>query len=353
MNRRKFVSFLLGTAAASAVGLSLATIPRSDGSILRYFTAQEATGFVGSRGAFPTGNRVVRIRVFNDDQSWTNALGTYTTQDVLGLIEDLKPTTLNRYFSGPQDPRALLPARTGEPNMTVKEFLQASIDACESPTRTTMFPRLSYSQYYGDGLEANFLEAAEKMFSLCGALDPSQTLLSIDNYPIDSTTSSSSTASSNPDVGGLAEKLYEMGWTGLAWGACGSAVPEGSASYAMVCATSGGSPDRDGMSALQSIGGYGEFEVQMDFPYTMSVFASQSPDAMADALSGLAAGQAAGEYHFMYPIIQLQSAETSDSFQWDSTKIFTSPTGEYQGQSLYEVMKSLMERYNPVPSSRG
>src|SRR5579862_6026907 len=111
----------------------------------------------GGTNTFPQGNRLIRIRVLNDDQSWENAMGDYTTDTVLGWISDLQPTTLNRYFSGPQDSTQVLP---GSQNLTVQEFLQASIDACFNTNSTTLFPRLSFD-YYAAG---TFLEYAQLLF---------------------------------------------------------------------------------------------------------------------------------------------------------------------------------------------
>ncbi len=322
-SRRDFIQRAAGAAAASA---TLATVP-----FAKFFTL--GTKFIPS--SFPTGQRVIRIRVLNDDQSWTNAMGSYMPQDVLNIIEDLKPTTLNRYFSGPQSPSQLLPASLGSKQLTVHEFLQRSINACKNPNNTTMFPRLSYSYYADNGTET-FLSVAQQMFKLCNSLYPPQTLLSIDNYGGD-----------NPTVMTLASALFQMGWKGLCWDACGAAGPEGYATFAMICVDPDtGEVNMSNMNALETIGGYGEFEAQIDFPGPMDIFSSHSPDIMANMLTLLAVGQMQGGYHLMYPILQLKSAETISGFSWDSTQIFTSPYGGFGGQSLYEVMKQLMQEYN-------
>lgn len=322
-SRREF----LGRAAGAAGSLVLLRGPFAGYIIPR--------GRPPTSSSFPIGNRVVRIRVLNDDQSWTNAMNNYTPRDVLDWLEDLKPTTLNRYFSGPQNAGQLLPAPPGQKQMTVKEFLQASVNACRNPNNTTMFPRISYDYFTNYGLDS-FISLAQEVFQLCNSLSPPQTLLSIDNY-----------TTGNPDIMTLAQGLFNIGWKGLCWDACGAVGPEGYATFAMICVDGeSGTINFPNMQALQAIGGYGEFEVQIDFPGSMSQFATNTPDAMADILTSLASGQAQGGYHFMYPIIQLQSAETTSTFQWDSTQIFTSLSGSYQGRSLYEVMKTLMQEFN-------
>jgi hypothetical protein len=338
MSRREAVTTLtkvaIGSvasiAAIAGTGYYISTLK----STIEYLNPTTATSV--RLDPFPLGNRVVRIRILNDDQSWTNAMGHYTTGDVLDWLEDLKPTTLNRFFSGPQDPKQILPAPPGKDGMTVQEFLQACVDACADPSSTTLFPRLSYTYDVDDG-ESHFLELAQQMLDLCVALDPAQTLLSIDWYQ-----------GKSSEIASLADKLFAMGWTGLAWGPCGSKGPKGYATFAMICADPlTGQPNLTNMQSLRDIGGYGEFEVQIDFPTRMAAFAAQSPDRMADILKTMALGQSQEGYHLMYPIFQGKSAQSTSTFRWDSTQIFTSSSGQYHGQSLYQVMKSLMVQYNP------
>jgi hypothetical protein len=236
------------------------------------------------------------------------------------------------------NPNLQLPVAPGGASTTALEFLQACLDRCENPNSTSMFPRITFN-LFSQGGETAFLQAAQQIYSLHQQLDPPQTLLSVDNF----------NSSSSPQDGvTLSQKLFEMGWTGLCWGACGAqTLPEGVGSFAMVCVNPPKwALDTSTMVALQGIGGYGEFEAQIDFPTQMSKFAALPPDSMADIMTALAEGQASGGYHYMYPIIQERSADTSSAFGWDSTQVFTSPSGKYGGQSLYEVMKGLMQLYN-------
>jgi hypothetical protein len=285
--------------------------------------------------SYPTGKRTVRIRPM-DETGWL--LSGYSTGDVIGWINDLEPTTLNRYTSGPLDPSLQLPSAPGGPMMTTAEFLQSSLDACKNPNPTSIFPRITFD-LFAQGGNGPFLEAAQQIYNLYHGLDPPQTLLSIDNY----------NNGSNPgDAESLAKSLYGMGWTGLAWGACGASnIPKGIGTFAMICVNpSTGAVNNANLASLESIGGYGEFEAQIDFPAEMSKFAALTPDKMADILTSLAEGQSVGGYHYMYPIIQERSANTSNTFGWDCTRVFTSASGKYGGKSLYEVMKGLMQVYD-------
>ena len=308
-------------------------------------TSRPTTTFQTSKAEYPIGNRVVRIRPLNDDQSWANAMGAYTTDTVLGWINDLKPTTLNRYISGPQVATQVLP---GSQNLTVAEFLQASVNACSNPNGTTMFPRLSFD-YYLNSSSSTFMQYAQQLFTLCSSLSPPQTILSIDNY-------NAKDALPDATALALADSLFAMGWTGLCWGAGGQPGPKGYATFAMsIPKGSSYTPDWAAMAALQALGGYGEFEVQIDFPSDMqTMITNNTPDQIAAIFTQLAQAQSQASanginvpVHYMYPIIQGRSANTTNTFLWDSTKIFTSASGSYGGQSLYEVMKNLMNQYNP------
>jgi len=320
VTRREFIGIVAGGALAAA-------------AIVSFYVLGQTPSL--STDSYPKGNRVIRLRTI-DETGWV--LPQYTTAEVISWLEDLKPTTLNRYTSGPINPSLSLPSPSGEQQMTAQAFLQASLDACRNPNSTTMFPRLTFNLFSQSGSSA-FLQAAQQIYNIYSSLSPPQTLLSIDNFNNNSTPG---------DAVALSKSLFSMGWTGLCWGACGADIlPKGVGTFAMICVTpTSGAVDYGTMQSLRSIGGYGEFEAQIDFPSPMSKFASLSPDTMADLLTSLAQGQVSGGYHYMYPIIQERSANTQNTFGWDSTQIFTSQTGKYGGQSLYQVMKGLMQTYN-------
>jgi arylsulfatase A-like enzyme len=53
----------------------------------------------------------------------------YTAQDILEMIEGLKPAVLERFITGKQDVNAPVPVREGSPPMTVGQFLDAAVEA--------------------------------------------------------------------------------------------------------------------------------------------------------------------------------------------------------------------------------
>jgi hypothetical protein len=119
------------------------------------------------------------------------------------------------------------------------------------------------------------------------------------------------------------------------------------------------------MRTLQQIGGYGEFEVQIDFPSDVqSLVNNNSPDQIAKIFTTLAQEQnnnsevsGLGEnfpYHYMYPVFHGESPDGSgtqnSTFHWDQTQ-YTCQNAPYAGMTLYDVIKQLLNSYS-VSQSR-
>jgi len=81
----------------------------------------------------------------------------------------------------------------------------------------------------------------------------------------------------------------------------------------------------------------------IDFPGQVADFKKLSAERQADILTSFAAKQKEKGYTFIYNVLQ----EVPDDVGWDATKIKTSDSGPYHGQTIFEVMKGLMDRYNP------
>ena len=75
-------------------------------------------------------------------------LEEHTAQDVLAMIRKMKPKVLERYISGPFDPKALVPVAPGEPPMTVVKFLNESMKA--GAPGCTIVPRIGLEKLYGE-----------------------------------------------------------------------------------------------------------------------------------------------------------------------------------------------------------
>ena len=307
---------------------------------------------------YPTGNRVLAIRILAPNNSWKSPV--YTATDILRWINDLKPTTLNRVTDGPQDPNAPVPVSPGQPPMNVRQFLQFVVGNMSSPQ--TIFSRLTLKDYltttttgFGPAsaaTNATFMAEAQNIYSLYSSLSPPQTLLSLDNEN-DFVSAYGTNAPQQETV--VTANLRNIGFTSIAWGACQpSNVPNGLSSFAMLCikpATSvpGCTPDYAGQTTVQtSQPSIMEVEQHIDVPTYMGNFENfLTVDQEAQALTNLASNQSLHGYHFVYPIYQIAIKPGTGFSDWDATARITSATGPFHGQSLYQVIKSLMQEYNP------
>jgi hypothetical protein len=278
--------------------------------------------------AYPTGNRVVRIRPLSEGSQWQ--LSGYTATDVLNWITDLRPTTLQRFCTGSQDPSAIVPTSDNS-KLTVLQFLQNCLDSLQRVDNTSIFHRLSADELS----TGTFYQSAQSLWNLNQQLDPPQTLISIDNL-------NSSTPSST--VSQISKGLFEIGWQGIALGACGDApITPGEATFALICVNT--STWQVNTNAIQSLEKKGisnttAFEAQLDFPSEIQQFVSQGPDSMASILESLARGQSRNGYTFTYDIAQ---------GGYDAHSFITTKGGDYwnAGDSIYTVCKNLLNEFNP------
>ena len=101
----------------------------------------------------------------------------YTAEDILDMIEGLKPRVLERYLTGKQNMDAYVPVRVGSPRMTVKEFLNASLDA--GAAGCIIIPKLNLT-WISWGQEDYFWDAAENNYQL--PLDRPIRIANLDNW---------------------------------------------------------------------------------------------------------------------------------------------------------------------------
>jgi len=341
------------TTSPAPCGGTSSTYPKdsgeSDGLTIAAFDARVPGWFgVASQNAFPAGNRVVRIRALDANTAGTWALANYTGTDILRWLADLKPTTLNEFTSlvGASEANNPVPVCGTCTPLTVQQFLQASLDA--AGPNATILPRLPLSEYLAPNSPAKFMADAQDMFNLYSSLSPRQTLLSVDE-----TTAFLSAGHTINDIVSLDANLTQMGWTGISWGACAvEGLPSGVASFARDCVSTNGwgcvLPSIPAL--LQSQPSIREVECHIDYttPF-MGVFVTLSGDQQAAILKDLAANQTGplGPYHYMYPVAQVSHGS---SVSYDANRVFTSATGPYHNQSIYQVIKGLMNIYNPLSS---
>eukprot|EP01043_Picozoa_sp_COSAG02_P019732 COSAG02_NODE_960_length_15642_cov_34.870424_2_plen_362_part_00 len=256
-------------------------------------------------------------------------LPNHTATDVLAMIADVKPTLLERYFSGRANLSASVPVSPGEPPMTVGEFLNRS--AANGAVGCSIMPRLSL----WEALDAqdSLLDTAAHLKAL--PIQPPMTALGLDNW---------ANFASDPSVNAsvvrtLFTELRSQGWTTLSVNEVGGVHrAEGLADMADfgTSVTNGAADAAPNWQELKKIKADPTIKhalLYIDFAGQMMRFMNNSsPDDIASALLDRIATNALQEergYSFVYPMVQ--------SF-WDSTVLFTDPTGSCGGKSVYSLM---------------
>lgn len=322
ITRRKFLK-IVGTAVVGGIATAAAYY-----GIRSNPFAFPTTSNRSSTSSYPTGSRVLRIRPLESNSQWILP-NNYTANDVLSWIADLKPTTLQRFCTGSQNPSALVPT-SDKSQMTVLQFLQKCLDNMNSVDNTSMFHRISANEL----AQGTFFKTAQNLWNLNQQLNPPQTLISIDNL-------NSNTPSSV--ISQISQGLYQIGYTGIALGACGD-VPfqNDQATFALVCVnTTSWQPQTSIIEFLRTEGIQARtaVEVQIDFPAEIQSFEEQGPDAMADIMESLAKEQSSAGYAFTFDIAE---------GNYDAHHFITTKGGDYwsAGDSLYTVSKNLLNAFS-------
>jgi len=301
-------------------------------------------GADASGSLFPLGHRPIRLRALYDNTAWTAP--DHTAQDFIGWVQDLQPDTLVRFFSGPQNGSLPLGQVSGYPNqnetMTVQEFMQNCLNACAKVNPTTLFPRLNMNDYRSNGM-SKLMQDAQGIWSVLSNLNPPQTLLSLDNWEDNEYTDGEAT--------NIITALQSVGFQGFACGPnAAQGVPDGLASFAIF--DEGDKQSSHFQATLSQQPSIMIGFQQTDFPSPLNDFAQKSPDVQAEKITSFFQSQGqVGSVPFYYlPYVYWSDINTPEQadFAYDTTQIFTSPSGPYGGKSLYEITKELMNQYNAV-----
>ncbi len=261
----------------------------------------------------------VRIIVFGHafKQEWD--LKDHTAQDVLKLIEQLKPNVLNRFIDGKQNPDLKVPVDPGCPQMTELEFLQAAMKA--GAPGCTISPKVHLNDIWSNDYR---MQAAQSLRDL--PLTPRLTMLDLDSWfshPHD--------ASGNK---AMLLKFKDMGWTTFVTnpGPYKHAYGYENSTMTYMNPKTWQVP-RAKIEALHKKG-FALPLLHIDYPSEINAFRGLSGDRQADIIKSIQPEQTKLGFRFIYPIL---------SGHYDSTKIHTSKNGPYQGATLFEVMKQMIE----------
>ncbi len=287
----------------------------------------------------PPGNVFMRIRPL-DTQGCNSCSGNavwalpgYYAENVIALINQVRPSALERYTSGPLNATMLVPTAPGDPTMDVSQFMNASTAACNCYA----IPRINLSI----GI-ANVLIQANALYHF--PMKPKMKYLSLDQWKAFVVNNSAANITS------MFTQLYAQGWKGIGINGCADEIKNASpyASFVDVCVnTATWLPNPVLLKTAQSQDSIKKIILYIDFPIQMQKFSNLSTDQEAAALNGLAALQSIDKYKLDYNMLQVITFNTiQNGTMWDTSQRFTNASGIWHGESLTSVIKQLVGKYN-------
>lgn len=246
----------------------------------------------------------------------------YTAEDILGKIEGLKPQVLERYFTGKQNMNAVVPTRPGNPKMTVKDFLNASLDA--GAPGCVIIPKLNLT-WFAWGRESYFWEAAENNYAL--PLKRPIRITNLDNWKVFLEEYGEEKALE------VLQRLKEIGYEEIGVNMAGGfREGYGYLSFADFLINSKDWEIRlSTLEKLKQDPHIQQYYLHIDYPGQINEFMKLSGDEQADVFTQLILPAEKREaFTFIYPVL---------FDDWDASRQFTSKEGRYLGASLYEVIQ--------------
>ncbi|TWT84325.1 Arylsulfatase [Planctomycetes bacterium CA13] len=257
----------------------------------------------------------------------------YTAQDILEMIDKLKPQVLERYITGKQNIDAMVPVRRGHEPMNVGEFLNASINA-GSPG-CVIVPKLNLT-WISWGREKYFWETAENYFSL--PLTRPIRIVNLDNWKDFLEKHGDKKATE------VLKRLKKIGFESIGVNMAGG-FNEGYGYLSFADFLINSQTWELRLSTLEKMKRdphLTQYYLYIDYPGQMNDFMELPGDQQADVFTKLIQpAEKTHDFIFVYPIL---------FDQWDATKQLTSQSGEYQGATLFEVIQ---QSVNPRVKNEG
>ena len=252
----------------------------------------------------------------------------YTAQDILEMIEELKPTCLERFITGWQDPDRLVPVREGCPPMTTLEFLNAAIlaggEGCE------IVPKLNLQWLKNERSAALFWKSAEELYKL-PLVHP------IRNINLDVWDHYCNEIHTTPEErDGMFRRLREIGYEKIGVNMTGLyRVNHPEIDYAdFNIDKTTWEVKESAIETLRKYPNIKELYMYIDYPGCMDAFRKNTPDRQAEIYrDNIFPYQKNLGFTFVYAIIQ-------DS--WNAKECVTSKDGPFGGKTIYDVIKDLL-----------
>lgn len=257
----------------------------------------------------------------------------YTAQDVLEMIEQMKPHRLERFLTGYYDPDYQVPVRAGEPPMTLAEFLNA---ACKAGAEgCDLAPKLDLN-WLAEGKEkANkfFWDSAQKLYDM--QLDQPIRCINLDCWDAYVTKICPSSAERSK----MFKRLREIGYEEIGVNMTGH-VNDNDPEIDYVVFTLKKDiwePNTVALNRVKSWTNIKKIFMYIDYPEPFTSFFTNTPvDIQADVYTkNIYPKQSVLGFTYAWPILQ---------GAWDSTAYKTSEDGPYEGKSIYELFLELMHK---------
>ena len=254
----------------------------------------------------------------------------YTAQDVLEIISDLKPTCLERFITGYPDPERPVPVREGEPSMTTLEFLNAAILA--GGEGCTIVPKLNLQWLGFEAGRKLFWESAEKLYKL-NLVRPIRdiNLDCWDHYCKEIHTTPEQRHEMFTRLREIGYERIGVNFTGL------TGVNDPEIDYAdFNIDKQNWIVKKQTVDRLRSYPNIKDIYLYIDYPGPTKMFMEKAPDEQARIFyEEIYPSQERYNIHYVWAIIQ--------DF-WCASEIQTSADGPYEGKTIYDITKELLNR---------
>ncbi len=246
----------------------------------------------------------------------------YTAQDILEMIDRLKPQVLERFITGKQNINAMVPVRSGHQPMSVGQFLNASINS--GAPGCIIVPKLNLT-WISWGRGKYFWETAENYFNL--PLSRPIRIVNLDNWNAFLKKHGEQKAIE------LLKRLQKIGYESIGVNMAGGFNQGyGHLSFGDFLIDSQTWKIRlSTLNKLKKDPHLSQYYLYIDYPGQMDEFMKLAVDQQADVFTKvIQPAEKAHGFTFVYPVL---------FDEWDATKQLTSKSGEYEGASLFEVIQ--------------
>lgn len=252
----------------------------------------------------------------------------YTAQDILKIVAELKPHSLERFITGYQKADEMVPVREGHAPMTVLEFLNAAILAGAEGCH--IIPKLNLQWLKSEKGAEYFWKSAQALYDM-PLVNPIRNInLDVwDHY-------CNEIHKTQEQRDEMFQRLRDIGYEKIGINMTGLYnVNHPQIDYADFNIKKGTwEINEQAIKTLRSFPNIKRLFMYIDYPGAMNEFRKNAPDTQADVYcKTILPSQSNMNFTFVYAIIQ-------DT--WDANECVTSKDGAYGGKTIYQVIKELL-----------